>query len=417
MQDRAPRRRIAAIAAFALLISTVVVAAALLPDTVGRLLFVIAATALGASGLFVALTRRDWVRLVGWAVVIILLFWLTRLVIENPQDLASVLLVIGLAWAGVISARYAMHLDEETLRKSPPAGVVTGRANRGVLIMNPWSGGGKVEEFDLPNEARRRGIEPILLKEGDDLHQLADRAIEDGADVIGMAGGDGSQALVATVAARHDVPHVCVPAGTRNHFALDLGLDRDDVVGALDAFSDGVERRVDLAKVGDRVFVNNVSLGVYARVIQSDEYRAEKAQQTLAMLPELLGPDAEPFDLQFVGPDGTAHASAHVILVSNNPYQLTQIGGRATRTRLDSGLLGIVTMRIDDPSYVAELVALESARQIQRYRGWLEWTDSAFSVDSHGPIETGIDGEALILEPPLKFTSMAGALQIGRAHV
>jgi diacylglycerol kinase family enzyme len=147
-------------------------------------------------------------------------------------------------------------------------------------------------------------------------------------------------------------------------------------------------------------------------VIQSDKYRAEKAQQTLAMLPELLGPDAEPFDLQFVGPDGTAHASAHVILVSNNPYQLTQIGGRATRTRLDSGLLGIVTMRIDDPSYVAELVALESARQIQRYRGWLEWTDSAFSVDSHGPIEVGIDGEALILNPPLKFTSMAGALRV-----
>ena len=105
MQDRAPRRRIAAIGAFALLISTVVVAAVLLPDTVGGLLFVIVATALGASGLFVALTRRDWVRLVGWAVVIILLFWLIRLVVDNPQALASVLLVISLAWAGVISAR------------------------------------------------------------------------------------------------------------------------------------------------------------------------------------------------------------------------------------------------------------------------------------------------------------------------
>jgi diacylglycerol kinase family enzyme len=88
-----------------------------------------------------------------------------------------------------------------------------------------------------------------------------------------MAGGDGSQALVAAVAAERDIPFVCVPAGTRNHFVLDLGLDRKDVVGALDAYTDGVERRIDLARVGDRVFVNNVSLGVYAAIVQSDDYR------------------------------------------------------------------------------------------------------------------------------------------------
>ena len=77
-----------------------------------------------------------------------------------------------------------------------------------------------------------------------------------------MAGGDGSQALVAAVAMEHDVAHVCIPSGTRNHFALDLGLDRDDVVGALDAFTDGVERRIDLARLNERIFVNNASLGV-----------------------------------------------------------------------------------------------------------------------------------------------------------
>ena len=127
-------------------------------------------------------------------------------------------------------------------------------------------------------EARRRGIEPIVLQPGDDLLELAEDAIARGAQVIGMAGGDGSQALVATVAARHDVAHVCIPAGTRNHFALDLGLDRDDVVGALDAFTDGVERRIDLARVNDRVFVNNASLGVYAKVVQSEAYRDAKLE-------------------------------------------------------------------------------------------------------------------------------------------
>ena len=62
---------------------------------------------------------------------------------------------------------------------------------------------------------------------------------------------------------------VCVPAGTRNHFALDLGLNREDVTGAVDAFAEALERRVDLATVNDRVFVNNCSLGLYAKIVQS----------------------------------------------------------------------------------------------------------------------------------------------------
>ena len=80
-----------------------------------------------------------------------------------------------------------------------------------------------------------------------------------------MAGGDGSQATVAAIAAERGVPVACVPAGTRNHFALDLGVNRDDVVGALDALVDGGERVVDLGEVNGRVFVNNVSVGLYGR--------------------------------------------------------------------------------------------------------------------------------------------------------
>lgn len=399
-------------AAFVLPVAALLVAVALLAGNLGLLLMVFFAVSVGAASLFVAVTRRGWMRLAGWVVVGIVLLVLVRPVIDKPGDLAAVLLVGVLAAAAVASARYAMHLDVATLKESATPGVAVGRAQQGVLIMNPRSGGGKVEKFDLVDEAHRRGVEPVVLRPGVDLLRLAVDAIDNGADVIGMAGGDGSQALVATVASQHNIPYVCVPAGTRNHFALDLGLDRTDIVGALDAFTDGVERRVDLAKVGDRVFVNNVSLGIYARVVQSDDYRNAKARTALSMLPDLLGPDAEPFDLQFIGPEGIAHPSAHMILVSNNPYQLTQIGGRATRARMDSGLLGLVAVRIDDPSYAAELVALQTAGQINRFRGWLEWTGSEFAVDSHGPIEAGIDGETLILEPPLEFTSMPGALRV-----
>ena len=127
-------------------------------------------------------------------------------------------------------------------------------------------------------------------------------AVADGADALAMAGGDGSQAIVAAIAAERDLPYACIPAGTRNHFALDLGVDRDDVVGALDAFVDGGERRVDLAEVNGRVFVNNVSLGLYAEAVQREGYREAKLRTILDTLPDVLGPEGEGLDLRWTGP-------------------------------------------------------------------------------------------------------------------
>jgi diacylglycerol kinase family enzyme len=281
-----------------------------------------------------------------------------------------------------------------------------------VLIINLKSGGGKAERFDLAAEARRRSIEPIVLQPGDDLLELAESAIERGAQVVGMAGGDGSQALVATVAARREVAHVCIPAGTRNHFALDLGLDRDDVVGALDAFTDGVERRIDLARVNDRVFVNNASLGVYAKVVQSDAYRDAKLETWTRMLPDLLGPDAEPIDLEFTAPDGSSCSDAPLVLVSNNPYQLASLAGAGTRERIDTGLLGVVGARVRTAADVSKFVALELVGQVSRFPGLLSWSTPEFEVRSGAPVEVGLDGEALVLDPPLHFASLPGALRV-----
>ena len=184
---------------------------------------------------------------------------------------------------------------------------------------------------------------------------------------------------------RRDVAHVCIPAGTRNHFALDLGLDRDDVVGALDAFTDGVERRIDLARVNDRVFVNNASLGVYAKVVQSDAYRDAKLETWTSMLPDLLGPDAEPIDLEFTAPDGSRCDDAPLVLVSNNPYRLTSLAGAGTRERIDDGLLGVVAARVRSAADVSKLVALELVGQVGRFPGLLSWSTPAFEVRSQWP--------------------------------
>jgi hypothetical protein len=114
---------------------------------------------------------------------------------------------------------------------------------------------------------------------------------ERGADLLGVAGGDGTQALVAGIAAEHDVPFLCISAGTRDHFAMDLGLDCDDPSTCLDALSDGVEERIDLGLIGDRTFVNNASFGAYAEIVRRPEYRDDKLGTTLEMLPDLLNSD------------------------------------------------------------------------------------------------------------------------------
>jgi diacylglycerol kinase family enzyme len=324
-----------------------------------------------------------------------------------------VVLAAALAAVSVVAARYALHSGQGSAGQgSAGRARAVSAARHPVLIMNLKSGGGKAERFGLAGECRGRGIETVVLTPGDDLLQLAEDAVARGADVIGMAGGDGSQALVATVAARSGIPYVCVPAGTRNHFALDLGLDREDVVGALDAFAAGTERRVDLASVNGRTFVNNASLGLYASITESSQYRDAKLRTAATVLPDILGPGAAPLDLSFTGPDGTVYPSAQMILVSNNPYQLAHAGGRGTRKRIDGGVLGIVAARIANAAEAAQFAALQAAGQTRRFPGWLEWSGKSFEIRSAGPVQLGVDGETLAMDPPLLFESQPGALRV-----
>ena len=224
-----------------------------------------------------------------------------------------------------------------------------------------------------------------------------------GVDVLGMAGGDGSQAMVGTVAAEFGLPMVVVPAGTRNHLALDLGLDRDDVVGALDAYGEAVERTMDLADLNGHVFVNNVSLGLYAAIVRSPEYRDAKVDTTLATLPQVLGPDTEPFDLRFTGPDGVEHTARTCIQISNNPY-----GKGASRPRLDTHQLGVIALVLDKARRgPAAFLAAVASGHPERFDGLTSWATPTFEVTSGGPIDVGLDGEthghgpaAAVLDPP-----------------
>jgi diacylglycerol kinase family enzyme len=404
------RRRLCAIGAVACALASIAFAVVGLWNNWAPLLGALALIVAAIVAAWYVVTRRGMVRLVATLTAVAALVIALATLLRNHL-LVGIVGVILLIAVSVALARAALRTDPVTMRDAAERGTRTGAAERPVLILNRWSGGGKANP-EFVAEAQSRGIETVMLERGDDLEQLARDAIARGADVIGMAGGDGSQALVAGVASEQDVPFVCIPAGTRNHFALDLGVDRDDVVGALDAFADGEERRVDLARVNGRVFVNNVSFGVYAAIVQSDEYRDAKLNTAAKMLPELLGPDYDPFDFELEGPDAIPNCDPDLILVSNNVYKLEGVGGFGTRARLDEGVLGVIVIEVRSGAELAQLVTLSTAGRGSAYSGWHEWTSPTLAVRSGKPVDTGIDGEAVTLDSPVRLEIQPGALRV-----
>lgn len=406
-------RRIAAIATLLVLVLTLLVSLRWIARNGLELLVLLVGLSLVAAGAWWIATEVGVVRygaiasmVVGAVLVVVAVSWS----ISTARHVVLwVSVLVAVMVAPILLAQYALRRPVPKVR----VGDERRRPSRPVLLCNPWSGGGKVDEFGLVDLAAEMGVETVLLAEGLDLEQLTRDAVDRGADCLGMAGGDGSQALVASVAIEHDLPYVCIPAGTRNHLALDLGLDRDDPRAAMRAFHDVVERRVDLATVNDRVFVNNVSLGIYATIVQSPEYRESKAEVSRSMIQQLLAPDSEGFDLQYTSASGNEVDGAFVIQVSNNPYVLGARLDAAQRRAMDSGRLGVFGISTTTATQAGRLVSLAvmGVPDVSKY--WHEFTADTFEVRSRsGTAFVGVDGEALEMETPLRFRSLPGALRL-----
>ena len=320
--------------------------------------------------------------------------------------------VIGMIVADLLATMFALR----ALRVHPyrPAARTTPPPRKAFILMNPKSGGGKVRTFNLDGEARAMGAEVSYLEPGIDVVETLERAVKDGADLLGAAGGDGTQAMVAEVAAKHDLPILCIPAGTRNHFALDLGLDRDDPSLALRALGDeGEEVLIDLGRVGDRPFVNNVSLGVYAEIVARPEYRDAKIQTALEVLPNVTKPGAR---------SGlTVEASGHepvvdpqVVQVSNNPYaRPEEPAPSGTRPRLDTGVLGIELVAYKDAGELRQTIGHATRGTLARAKAYQTWTSDRVMVTSNdGVVPAGIDGEYVELPSPLEIRIRPRVLRI-----
>ena len=281
------------------------------------------------------------------------------------------------------------------------------RPQRPFLIMNPRSGGGKVIKFALKDKAEKLGAEVALLDGPGivDVAALARQAVADGADLLGVAGGDGTQALVAGIAAEHGLPFLVISAGTRNHFALDLGLDREDPAAGLNALTDGEELRVDLGIIGGRTFVNNASFGAYAEVVRSPAYRDDKRGTTLQMLPDLLNGhrgarlSAQAGDTRIDGPQA--------LLVSNGRYEMTDVAGLGRRDRLDAGVLGVVAVRVDSARQAVELAHRRHGNGLTVLAA-----DEVLVDADAAEIPVGIDGETVMLPTPVRCTIQPRALSV-----
>ncbi|MBJ6642522.1 diacylglycerol kinase family protein [Streptomyces sp. BSE7-9] len=370
----------------------------------GLLLLVLGVAGLGLSAAAVwwTLTLRGPLR---WGAALVAVCVPAGLLTLFAVTLFWALLVSLALWGlAVWSGRYALrgtggHTPARERRLPPP--------RKPVLIMNPRSGGGKVGRFRLREKAERLGARVVLLEPGQqhDVTELARRAVADGADLLGAAGGDGTQALVAAVAAEHDVPFLVISAGTRNHFALDLGLDRGDPAACLDALTDGVELRVDLGFAGDQPFVNNASFGAYAAIVQSPAYRDDKIGTSLEMLPDLLTGQQGPRLLVRAG-DSTLTAP-QAVLVSNNPYRTGDPFGLGRRERLDSGTLGVLGVKVEGAISAAALLLNPDPA------GLTVLTAPEVVIDAdRDEIEAGVDGEAMVLPAPVRCRIAPGALRV-----
>jgi len=366
---------------------------------------VLAGAVVTLTAAYLFLSRRGVVRWV--SAVVVVAAPIAVIVAHAIAGLLWVAILAVAAWvlAGV-TARLALAGDRKTDWRMPEYPAQPPAAHP-FFIMNPRSGGGKVGKFDLKRKAEGLGAEVFLMEgpEEVDVAAVARDAVDRGADLLGAAGGDGTQALVAEVAAEHGIPFVVITAGTRNHFALDLGLDREDPAASLDALTDGVELHVDLGVIGGQTFVNNASFGAYAEVVQTPEYRGDKMGTTLQLLPDLLqGHDGARLTAQA---DGTRIEAPQALLVANNPYGMGDVAGLGRRARLDRGILGVVGVNVDSAHQAVGL--LRGAHST----GLKVLTTREIEVTADAPqIPVGIDGEAVRLPTPVRCTIRPGVLRV-----
>ena len=276
----------------------------------------------------------------------------------------------------------------------------------GVVVVNPGSGPSRMSMDEL-----RVAFGGAEVREcaGDDVQDRVRQAVRDGAAHVVVVGGDGTMRGAAQVLVGGDVPLVPVPAGTRNHFAKDLGIDSVDA--AEEATRTGVRVRIDTGWVNGLVFVNNSSIGLYPKVVARREAHRRRLPKGAAHLVAIWEQLRHGRRMNVTVGDETY--KAWLVFVGNGEYGdgLLDLADRETLT---DGLLDVRIVRADEPMARLRVVAALFLGRLARSPVIVRHRVSAITIDvrRHRKVEVAIDGEVAAVETPLEYSCRPSSLPV-----
>jgi YegS/Rv2252/BmrU family lipid kinase len=288
---------------------------------------------------------------------------------------------------------------------------------RGTLFFNPSSGAklSGAELTALEDAATAAGLEVIRLTRDVNVSETIRERMRRGLKLFVAAGGDGTinhviQPLVHADGAVLGV----IPVGTYNHFAKDVGIPlpwRE----ALEVILTGTTRQVDAARINDRFFVNNVSMGLYPELVAKREERGRDysrwkarlwaAYTTLQKFPHVT------FTLE------TEHHEevirTHVLMISNNTYDLSRMGIEAPRNTMSEGRLSIYWLPHISRLALMKFGAHYLAGRVRTAPGFRSFRTSRMKLQSRKrTVNLGIDGELMTMPTPIVITIVPQGLSV-----
>ena len=251
--------------------------------------------------------------------------------------------------------------------------------------------------------------------DADKLSQQAEAAVAEGAKLVVAGGGDGTISAVAGALAGSDTRLGILPLGTLNHFARDLGIPFDPDAAAR-LIAQGRDRRVDVAEVNGRVFINNSAVGLYPLMVRDREAQRSKLGRSkqwamaVAAVRTLLRFSSQ--RLVLTVNKERARVDTPLLFVGNNAYRL-EMPGAGTRERLDGGELCVVLLRRKSRFGFCSAVARALVGRDRTID--LEHMDGVRQLRVDSPLASlaiSVDGETERFEPPLVYRIRPGALRV-----
>ncbi len=284
----------------------------------------------------------------------------------------------------------------------------------GTLFLNRNSGILSPVEIDaLAATARERGLEVLDVGDVDVTAAIGDRLVR-GVRLFLAAGGDGTVHHVVQKLVDSNAELAVIPLGTYNHFAKDLGVPLDPDA-ALEVALTGSPRQIDTARINDRFFVNNVSIGLYPELVARREEHGRNYPRWKARLYALYS-TLRRYRHVTVSVETAHHhelLSTHVFMVSNNRYELERVGIEATRSSLEEGRLAVYWLPHVSRWTLARYAARYLAGRVRTIPGFRSFRTTRMRIDtSRRHLKVGIDGELFEMDTPLVITSVPQSLVV-----